>query len=311
MFRVIRVIRLLSLSPSYAFQRQVLVLATTVLSLIFVAAGLYQITEGGAVKSFPYWKAMYYATITVIGRPGVPVDSLATAIFLVITCLLAATIIPTFVAELIRLWFDNATMETFHGNPEMPHVIIAGDTNVSRLKALTEQYFFAGRDPDAQSPIVILADAKPEGALRNFIDAYKFSGLVRYIRGNARRAADLRRADIGQARAVVMLNYRSDKEPGAADNEVLAGVMAVKNLAPLTRVLAQLYRPRKRNHLKAVPGWQDGDKCVPHARRPIPRRAAPPGRACTVSPTRRLPLRFFFSSRARAHAGPSRRWRWA
>jgi hypothetical protein len=46
MFRVIRVIRLLSLSPSFAFQRQVLVLATTVLSLIFVTAGLYQITEG-------------------------------------------------------------------------------------------------------------------------------------------------------------------------------------------------------------------------------------------------------------------------
>lgn len=260
MFRVIRVIRLLSLSPSYAFQRQVFVLAATVISLIFVAAGLYQITEGGAVKTFPFHKAVYYATITVVGRPGVPVDSIQTAVFLTITVLIAVTVIPTFVAELIRLWFDNTSLETFRGNPENPHVIICGDTNVSRLRALTAQYFNKSRDPDTQTPIVILADAKPEGALRHFIESYKFSGLVRYIRGSARRTADLRRADINRAKSVIVLNYRADKAADAADAEVLSTVMAVKNVAPGARVLAQLYKPRKRNHLKAVPGWQDRDK---------------------------------------------------
>jgi len=260
MFRVIRVIRLLSLSPSYAFQRQIFVLAATVLSLIFVAAGLYQITEGGAVKTFPFHKAVYYATITVVGRPGVPVDSIWTAAFLTVTVLLAVTVIPTFVAELIRLWYDTTSLETFKGNPETPHVLLCGDTNVSRLRALATQYFHKGRDADTQTPIVILAEAKPEGALRHFIDSYRFSGLVRYIRGSARRAADLRRVDLSHAKSCIVLNYRSDKEAAAADSEVLSTVMAIKNVAPHMRVLAQLYRPRKRNHLKAVPGWQDGDK---------------------------------------------------
>lgn len=260
MFRVLRVIRLLSLSPSYAFQRQIFVLSMTVLSLIFVAAGLYQITEGGQVKTFPFHKAIYYATITVVGRPGVPVDGIWTAAFLTITVLLAVTVIPTFVAELIRLWYDQSTLETYKGNPETPHVIICGDTNVSRLRALAQQYFHRSRDPDSQTPIVILAEAKPEGALKHFIESYRFSGLVRYIRGSARRAADLRRVDIGKAKGCIVLNYRSDKEANAADTEVLSTVMAIKQVSPQMRVLAQLYKPRKRNHLKAVPGWQDGDK---------------------------------------------------
>ena len=41
--------------------------------------------------------------------------------------------------------------------------------------------------------------------------------------------------------------------------------MALKNVKPDIRVLAQLARPRKRNHLKAVPGWHDGDKSVASA----------------------------------------------
>ena len=31
---------------------------------------------------YPFHKAVYYAAITVIGRPGVPIDTAATALFI-------------------------------------------------------------------------------------------------------------------------------------------------------------------------------------------------------------------------------------
>ena len=192
-FRVIRVIRSVGISSSYAFQRQVFVLVATVLCLVFVCAGIYQVFEeqewerikAAGVTPLPaqpiFHRSMYYATVSVIGRPVVPFISTLTAVFMTVTVCLAATIIPTFVAELIRLWFDAAAVETYTPNPEQPHVLVCGDTNVSRLRSLTSQYFHVSRHPDAVTPIVILAEAKPEGALRAFIDQYKHSGMLRCV----------------------------------------------------------------------------------------------------------------------------------
>jgi len=261
-FRVIRVIRVISVNQSYAFQRQVFVLVMTVLSLVFAAAGLFQVFESQPGKEYPFHKAVYYAAITVIGRPGVPFTAAVTAVFLTGLALSAATIIPTFVAELIRLWYDNTALDWYTHNPEAPHVIVCGDTNASRLRVLVTQYFHPSRNPNELGPIVILAEGKPEGALRALLEQYKHSGAVQYIRGSGRRTADLRRAKAQFASTAIVLNYRADKDPGTADTEVLSTIMAVKSVKPSIRVLAQLQRPRKRNQLKLVPGWSDGDKAI-------------------------------------------------
>lgn len=261
-FRVIRVIRVMSVSQSYAFQRQVFVLIMTVLSLVFAAAGLFQIFESSPGKEYPFHKAVYYAAITVIGRPGVPFTATVTAVFLTVLAMSAATIIPTFVAELIRLWYDNAALDKYAGNPEAPHTIVCGDTNASRLRVLVSQYFHPSRDPNTLAPIIILAEGKPEGALRALLEQHKHSGNVRYIRGSGRRTADLRRAAAHLASTCIVLNYRSDKDASAADTEVLSTVMAVKNVNPKMHVLAQLHRARKRNQLKLVPGFTDGDRAI-------------------------------------------------
>ena len=200
-FRVIRVIRVISVSQSFAFQRQVGVLVLTVLSLIFAAAGLFQIFESLPGKEYPFHKAVYYAAITVIGRPGVPFTASFTPVFLTALALAAATIIPTFVAELIRIWYDNAALDRYDGNPEAPHTIVCGDTNASRLRVLVNQYFHPSRDPNDLAPIVILAEPKPEGALRQLLEQHKHSGNVVYVRGSGRRTADLRRAGLSFAAA--------------------------------------------------------------------------------------------------------------
>lgn len=90
-FRVIRFLRVISVSQNYAFQRQVFVLVMTVLSLVFAAAGMFQIFESQPGKEYPFHKAVYYAAITVIGRPGVPFTATVTAGFLTILAMSAAT----------------------------------------------------------------------------------------------------------------------------------------------------------------------------------------------------------------------------
>jgi hypothetical protein len=262
-FRVIRVIRVISVSQSFAFQRQVSVLVLTVLSLVFAAAGMFQILESTPGWEYPFTSAVYYAAITVIGRPGVGFkNTMVTPIFLTILGMSAATIIPTFVAELIRLWYDNTALDKYPGNEETPHVIICGDNNASRLRVLVGQLFHPSRNPNDLAPVVILAEGKPEGALRALLEEHKHSGNVTHVRGTGKRTADLKRAGAAHAGTVIVLNYRADRDAASADTEVLSTVMAVKNVKPSLRILAQLHRPRKRNALRLVPGWKEGDRAV-------------------------------------------------
>ena len=62
---------------------------------------------------------MYSATVTVVGRPAVPFTQAISSIFLTVAVMFSATIIPTFVAELIRLWFENTGHERYPGNVQV------------------------------------------------------------------------------------------------------------------------------------------------------------------------------------------------
>lgn len=223
---------------------------------------MYQVFESSSATLYPFYKAVYYASITVIGRPGVPFSTVESAVFLTILSVLAATIIPTFVAELIRLWYDHSSVDKMNGNSENPHVIVCGDTNPSRLKIVAEQFFHPSRKLKSISPLVILGNRKPDMALKMFLDQYKHTGNVQYIRGSAKRASDLIRADALNAAKVIVLNYQSDKTVDYADGEVLASVMSIKAVKPSLQVVVQVQRPRKRNALRMVPGWDAGDIAV-------------------------------------------------
>lgn len=56
-----------------------------------------------------------------------------------ITIMIAASVIPVFVAELARLYFETQGREAYASDPRTPHVVIVGDINSSRVKALLGQ----------------------------------------------------------------------------------------------------------------------------------------------------------------------------
>jgi hypothetical protein len=101
-FRVLRMLRVVTLGPGSSLQRQIAMLVVSVLSMVFCAAGIYQviftprvvraclgahcahlhaivwllmtlqITESTSGSIVPFHRAVLYMTIIVIGRPPVP-----------------------------------------------------------------------------------------------------------------------------------------------------------------------------------------------------------------------------------------------
>lgn len=126
------------------------------------------------------------------------------------------------------------------------------------------------RDPVILSPIVILSDQKYEGPLRALIEQHRYAGArtapaaaaaaacvdrrlpsragsVTYVRGNARRPADLKRGGCPLASTVIVLCNRSGITADAAieaDAEVVSACLAIKAVNRRVRVLAQVRRER-------------------------------------------------------------------
>ena len=125
------------------------------------------------------------------------------------------------------------------------------------------QFFHKSRDPDLLCPVVVLCEAKFEGALKVLIEQSRYAGTVRYIRGSARKPADLRRAALSRASTVVVLCHRTADVDGAkADSEVVSAALAIKSVARSVRLLCQIRRPRTRYHLRCLPGYADSDRAV-------------------------------------------------
>ena len=177
-FRIFRVVRMMSVvtHSGSSLQRQIAVLCVSVLSMVFCAAGIYQIVESTPDEFVPFHRAMMYMTIIVIGRPPVPTKTDAAVVMVTITIMLAASIIPAFVAELARLYFETQGSESYNSDAKTPHVVVCGDINSARLKAFLGQFFHKSREPDILCPVVVLSEHKYEGALRSLIEQQRYSG---------------------------------------------------------------------------------------------------------------------------------------
>jgi voltage-gated potassium channel Kch len=262
-FRAIRLLRIIVLSTSSSLTRQGMVLAVTVLAMVFAAAAIFQIIDSTPDDFVPFHKAVLYMTITIIGRPPIPTHTDAARIFETITIFIGSFLIPAFIAEMARLYFEEQGREFYTPDPRNPHVVICGDVNTSRLRAFLVQFFHKSRDPELLCPVVVLSDQKYEGALRLMIEQSRYAGNIRYIRGSARKPADLKRAAASLASTVIVLCHRTnDVDAAKADADVVSTCLALKNVNRRVRVLAQIRRPRSREHLLCLPGWRDSDRAV-------------------------------------------------
>lgn len=256
-FRVVRLLRFLGNSNTFSLKRQIFIIAITVLSIVFSCASIFQILDSSEQAFTPFLHAFLYMGLTVIGRPLVPTKTDAAKAFEVLAMLVGALIVPAFVAELIRLYLETQGREVYSADPKTPHLIICGDISASRLKTFLVQFYHKSRDTELLCPVVVLHEAKCEGALRSVVDQTRYAGSVKYIRGSPLSVSDLIRAGTHHAASIIVLCSRQ-QSAAAADKTVTSIALAVKNINRRVRVLAQLRRNRGKEHLECLPGWREG-----------------------------------------------------
>ncbi|KAA0147425.1 hypothetical protein FNF29_07370 [Cafeteria roenbergensis] len=264
-FRALRVLRVARLAPSYALERQLFLLVLAVVSFVFATAGLILAFEDD--DTLPFHQALYYATSTVVGRPGQPVSEGASYVALSLVIIISASVLPTIIAQLVKLWFQASDRTSYSPSPQenRRHVVITGAVgSAARISPVLDHFFHTGRDPATVPAMVVLGTEKLQGRLQTLVDSFRFGGAVTYIRGSCQSLKDLRRAGAHRAGAFLYLTDTAAEVPDGvrADAAGLASALAIKASAPTTRIVAQTRRPHGRSHMSTVPGWAQGDMAM-------------------------------------------------
>lgn len=264
-FRALRVLRVARLAPSYALERQLFLLVLAVVSFVFATAGLILAFEDD--DTLPFHQALYYATSTVVGRPGQPVSEGGSFVALSLVIIISASVLPTIIAQLVKLWFQASDRTSYSPSPQenRSHVVITGAVgSAARISPVLDHFFHTGRDPASVPAMVVLGTEKLQGRLQALVDSFRFGGAVTYIRGSCQSLKDLRRAGAHRAGAFLYLTDTAAEVPDGvrADAAGLASALAIKAAAPTTRIVAQTRRPHGRSHMSTVPGWAQGDMAM-------------------------------------------------
>jgi hypothetical protein len=262
-----------------SIRKQIMSLTFTILSFLFVAAGvshaIEQLQPGSFARTtvdtascdfdaydaqgipshlwpahcrFGFLDALYLAVITA-GTIGygdiVPVKDFARVVIILQVAILFI-IIPRETSKLSEL----LSRSTPYAKPLLPglegHVVLCGDLSVHAATRFLAEFFHEDHGAVARKKVAILRSTEPSSEWIALIHSPRFEGSVQYVLGSALVAADLDRVGITTADAVfVMTSSEKNRAPSLAfdaDSVALLTARSVRDASPRVPVILQLLR---------------------------------------------------------------------
>jgi len=187
-----------------------------------------------------------FVTITTVGYgdlvpgPGLPRIVAVLIMFGGITfvSMLTATISSAFVARKIREGKGLATVTVSN------HIIICGwnEQGINLIESIISLF----ENHDLCS--IVLINELPEEEVNNIIFQYK-NADIQYVRGDFTKEFVLERANIRDARSVLIIPNDLDIQ-GDPDEKTVLATLSIKSISPKTPVIAFVNHSENRSHLK-------------------------------------------------------------
>jgi len=225
-------------------------LALLLFGVMFVggmAVGFIEHTKGARDQFGSLWDAVWWAlvTMTTVGYgdkvPSTGWGRVLTGalIFVGMACvsILTATIASVLTARRIK---EGRGLEQikFKG-----HTVICGwNRNVVRVIEGITQGAASGMD-------VVLVNEMPEEVINEVM--FKFQDTnIGYVKGDFVQESVLRRANLSEAHAAIVLANAEGTQHGGADDRTILATLTIKSIEPEVKVCAELLDPENEQHLR-------------------------------------------------------------
>lgn len=251
--RILRAFKMLNASLS-AFTKQLITLVLTVVSLVFLYAGLINLVEDQVYKELqgadpprlvPFLDAVYYAVVTLatVGYgdivPLTPIGKFMCCVFIA-TAIVVVPMQVNGLAEVISL--SSRYRKAYHPSAETSHVVLVGNVRDGHMvREFLREFYHEDRMEDADHMgvdcrCVILGLDEPSEEVRKLLSDAQYTDRLQYIRGSAMNADDLERARVDVADAVFIVSDVKSTDARTADNVTTLRALKIQNFAPATRV---------------------------------------------------------------------------
>eukprot|EP00897_Mesotaenium_endlicherianum_P003898 jgi/Mesen1/3536/ME000198S02739 len=244
--------------------QHVFVLVIHTLTIIFLAAGIFQWVEFvatsaktreelkcGRLGCYSFFEAIYFMVVTVatVGYGDVTPNTNWGRVVTILCIVISLTYIPVQINKILSISSKNRT----HGSKvssralrDCRYVILWGVASLRTIQEFLFQLFHPDHDEDlAAYPlrVVIMGPFAPSFELKSLMALY--GGLVSYVEGVLMNPQDLARVSAKHASAFLLLADKHAEDFDSEDSMQIIRALAVhRHCGPDVRVIVEMLKPR-------------------------------------------------------------------
>lgn len=242
----------------------------TIMSLLFVAAGLFQITEsfnftGGETEGISFFESLWFCvvTITTVGYGDVAPTNDAGRALVIIIILTAFFAIPLETNKLLELLAHQSEYAlAYYTPPEKSsreatfvQVLVVGNVHSASIQDFFRELLHP--DHSVSVHVVVLHPMHPSDYILDIMAEPEMGPKITYIQGSPMHGKDLIRAHIHTADGCFILTNKLTVSPEAEDASAMLTALGIKKHvmshgAHDINMYMQLIKPESKRHLMAT-----------------------------------------------------------
>lgn len=294
--RIVRVARLINKLFQFGkneVDRQIFTIVLTVITLIFVTAGILETLENpyranqiqemkeegtfsdssSQISLTSYHEMIYFVVVTLatVGYGDVVPESETGRLCVIVFIIMTLVLIPKQTNELIRLMGMQSpyARKTYKTNSEIPHILVCGNVGVEALRSFCNELFHPDHECADQNA-VILQQNVPSAEMEIFLRNPVYEIYLKYLQGNPMSERDLKRAATHLAKTSVILTNKYVVDSLSADHRNIMTALSIKKhlftMDPValenSRLVVQLIKPESKTHYFSSMNFRSHDLLI-------------------------------------------------
>ncbi|VDN58405.1 unnamed protein product [Dracunculus medinensis] len=245
--------RVSSVAQSALF-RQIIILLSTLICLIFTGTcGIEHLQRGGD-RQFDLFTSFYFVIVTfsTVGYGDWYPDTWMSRLYVIILICVAFAVLPSQIESLGQTWLQRKKAGGEYtegwGSHEKHVVITIPYLEAEFIRDFLTEFYAHTEHQDFM--VILLSPCEMDDQMRMLLKIPMWASRVLYLRGSALKDEDLERVRMVSAEACFILSARHINAKVRADEHTILRSWAVKDFAPHVPQYIQIFRPEAKMHIE-------------------------------------------------------------